>query len=117
MRLETVVDGRAGLVHGHGDRHALAGSQSVRLHHEWRALSPHIGLGFRRIVEALIGAGRDIVFGAEILGEALRALKLCGSGRGTEDGNAFGAQRVGQACDQRRFRPDDDEGDRLFAAE
>src|SRR5690606_10461993 len=48
---------------------------------------------------------------AQILGEALRSFEPRRGGRGTEDRDADRAQPVGEACDERRFRADDDEVD------
>ena len=115
--LEAVVDGGQRLVQRHGDGDALAGRQPVRLDDDRGALLADIGLGLRRVVEALVGAGRDVIFGAEILGETFRTLQLGGGRRWPEGGDACGAQPVGETGDQRRLRADDDEIDGVFGAE
>lgn len=115
--LETVVDRRQRLVQRHRNRHALAGGKTIGLDDDRRALGADIGFGLRSIVETLVGACRNVVAGADILGEAFGALELgCSSGR-TENHKAIGAQPVGEAGNQRRLRADNDEIDRLVLAE
>ena len=114
--VEAVVDGGERLVERHGDGHALAGGKPVRLDDDRGALGLDIGPGGGGVGEASIGAGRDVVLGAQVLGEALGALEP-GGGRGAEDGDAVGAQHVGKAGDQRRLGADDDEGHAVLLAE
>ncbi|MNI33698.1 hypothetical protein D3C73_876580 [compost metagenome] len=95
--------------HCHGD--TLAGGKSVCLDHDRRALLGHIGLGFFTIGEAAVGSGRDIVAGADILGETLGAFELGCRGRWSKDDDVLGTQHVGDTGHQRSFRTDHDEVD------
>src|SRR6185437_5993864 len=64
-----------------------------------------------------IARGRDVVSGAEILGEAFRAFERSRRGGGAERGDAGGFELVDESRDQRRLRPDDDEIDVFFLGE
>src|SRR5262249_55050989 len=86
--LEAIVDGGERLVNGHGNGHALAGGKAIGLDDDRGALLADISLRLRRVVEALVGAGRNVVAGADVLGEALRALELGCCCRRAEDGKA-----------------------------
>ncbi len=68
---EAVIDGCKRFLDCHGDSNALAGSEPIGLDDDRRTLRADIGFRFRRVVEALISAGRDIVAGADIFGEPL----------------------------------------------
>jgi hypothetical protein len=54
---------------------------------------------------------------AQVLGEALRAFELRGRRRRAEGRDPFGAERVGEAFDQRLLGPDHDQPDGGVAAE
>ncbi len=113
---EHHVDGRFGLGDGLRHHHALAGGEAVGLDHDRRAARARIGLGRIGGVEALIGGGRDAVFPAQILGEALGAFEPCrGPGR-SERLDAGGFQVVDDAGAERRLRPDHHKVDAMFAA-
>ena len=53
------------------DHDTLAQRKPVGLDDDRRTLRAHIGLGGRGIGEPLVGGGRDAVFPAQVLGEAL----------------------------------------------
>ena len=114
---KAVVDGGHCVVECHGHGYALAGGKPVRLDDDRCALLALIGLGRGGIGEPLVGAGRNIVAGAKVLGEPLGALQLRGRRRGSEDGKAGVAQTVRKTRHQRRLRADDDEPDVLTTAE
>ena len=80
------------------DRHALAGGQAVGLDDDRRAAPADEGLGLGGIAEAAVGGGRDAVFGAEILGEALGAFERGG-------GRASGRRRAMPAASSRSTSP------------
>lgn len=69
------------------------------------------------VTEAAIGRGRDAGLGAEILRETLRPFEAGGGPARAEDGDPGGGERIGDAGDERLFRPDDDEADAVIAAE
>ena len=97
--------------------HALAGRQSVGLDHDRRALRPHIGLGGRRRDEALIGAGRNPEFAAQVLGEALRAFEPGRRLARAEGLDAGCRQIIDDTGAERRLRTHHHEVDRLRPAE
>ena len=80
---------------GHDD--ALAGGEAVGLDDDRRALRLDVGRGLVGVGEALIGAGRNVVALAQLLGEALRALELRGLLRRAEGLDAGLGKAVGQA--------------------
>jgi len=61
--------------------------------------------------EALIGSGRYVFPGTQILDEALGPFELGGGLAGPEGCDPGGAQNVGNAFDQRLFGPDDHKAD------
>ena len=101
-RAEAAAEHHVDRGFGFGDRlrdhHALAEREPVGLDDDRRALRAHVGLGGRGGGEALIGGGRDAVFPAQVLGEALRAFE---PRRGL--GRAEGAKARG-LDDRRRCR-------------
>ncbi len=113
---KAVIDGRQCLLDRHGHRHALAGGKPIGLDDDRRALLADIG--FRRFGsrETLVRAGRDIVAGADILGETLGAFQLGRRLGGAKNGKTRRAQIIRKPGHQRRFRADDDEIDHLVAA-
>ena len=74
MAVDRVLDRGDGLILGHGDRHALAERQTVRLDHDRRALLLDIGDGVRRVFKHGIARGRDAVLFHQFLGKGLGAL-------------------------------------------
>ena len=60
-----------GLVPRRGDGDALAGREPIRLDHDRQRLRLDVGLGGVGVGETAIRGGRNAVFRAEILGEAL----------------------------------------------
>ena len=99
----------------HGD--ALAGGEAVGLDDHRRPLGADIVAGGAGAGEAAIGGRGDAGLGAEVLGEALRALEACRCAARPERRDAGGGEVVDQPRDQRRLRPDDDEVDVPRAAE
>ena len=87
---------------GHDD--ALAGGKAIGFHDDRRALCLDVGGGLVGVGEALIGAGRDVVALAQLLGEALRALELSRLLRGAEHLYAGLGKAVRQAHRQRHLR-------------
>jgi hypothetical protein len=115
--LEHHVDRGFRLRDRFGDHHALAGGKPVGLYHDWGAVLAHVNLRRLRRDEAFVGRRWDAVRAAEILGEALRALKpRCPLGRAKRlDAGSF--EIVDNAGAERRLRPDCDEADILVLAE
>ena len=60
-----------------------------------------------------IGGGGDVRAGAQILCETLAPFQLRGGGRGSEGGDAGGAQGIGDPGDERGLGTDDDQVDGL----
>ena len=92
-----------------GDDDALARGETVVLDDVRRAERVQAGCGLlqgRR--DARLG-GRDARGGHDLLGERLGTLELSCRGRRSEDGDAGGAHRVGDAGHERGLGPDDDE--------
>jgi hypothetical protein len=79
------------------DMDALPCSETVLLDDRW---------GSRLRQDA---GGRHPGLPHQLLCEPLRAFDAGGVLPGPEDGDAFAAQRVGESCDERRLRADDDE--------
>ncbi len=102
---------------GFGDDHALAGGQAIGLDHHRQG--EIVERGDRAILagDTDVAGGRDVGALAQILGEALGAFQLRRLLVGTEHGDAHGAEVIGQAVDQRRFRPDHHQRDRMAGAE
>jgi hypothetical protein len=92
-----------------GDRHALARRQAVGLDHDRRAMGLDMGKCGVEIAEAGTGCRRDGVAGADILGEALRALQPGGGPARPEGLDAGLRQVVDEAGNQRRLGADHDE--------
>ena len=115
---EQRVERGLGLGAGEGDDDALARRQPVGLDdHGQREGAGERDVRVGAVRYADIARGRNPCARAQILGEALRPFEL-GSGPGrTEDGDGSGAQRVGEAVDERRLGADHDEADALFADE
>ena len=101
----------------HGDDHALASSKPVGLDDDRRALLADIGFCLGRIVEAAIGTRWNIEAGAQILGEAFGAFKLCRSLGGTEYADTLGAHFIRKAGYQWRFWPNHHEIDLFILGE
>ena len=76
-----------------------------------------IRLGAGGVREAAIGRGRNAELGAQILGESLRAFELRRRLLRPEALDSRRREIIYQTGDQRRFRPDDDEIDRVVRAE
>src|SRR5438046_7829617 len=114
---EDVIDRRLCVIHSHGDGDALSGGKPVGLDDDGSALCPHIGNRSRSLCEPAIGAGRNMELGAEILGETFRAFEPGGSLGGTEYLETCCLKIIRNARNQRRFRPHDDEADRMHATE
>ena len=82
-----------------------------------RTLRPDIGFCGVRIAEAFITRGRNVVGLAEVLGEPFGALQLSRGPAWPERLDAGSGEIVDDAGDQRRFRTDHDEIDRVGPAE
>ena len=115
--VEHVADRCLGLVAGFGNDHAFAGGQAIGLDHHRN------GKAVERL-QRILGAGRadiaggwNIGAGAQVLGKALRAFQLRRRLVRAEDENLGDPQAFGEPVDQRRFRPDHDQVDVMFAAE
>ena len=106
---ENHVDGGFGFRNRGGDDDALAGGKAIRLDDDGRAAAADIGPGRIGRSETLVVGGRNREFAAQVLGEALRALKLGGSFRRTESRNPAGLKIVDETGDEGHFRPDDHE--------
>ncbi len=114
---EARVDRRLGLGPRRGDRHALAGGETVGLDDDRQLFPSYVRLGARSIREATIGRGWNIELGAQILGEALRALELCCRLLRPEALDPRRREIIYQSGHQRRFWSDDDEIDGVVLAE
>ena len=75
-----------------GDHHALAGRQAVGLDHDRQRLAGDDRPAPRGVREAAVGGGGDAELGAEVLGEALRALEPGGRLGRSEDLDAAAAR-------------------------
>ncbi len=115
--LEHVTDRRFGLGFGHRHDHALARGQPVGLDHDRRALLPEVGQRGFDLAERLVVGGRNRVACQEVLGECLGALELRGALGRAEDGQPRCLERVDDAGDERRFRPDDRQIDGVVTRE
>ena len=98
-----------GFAPGHGDRHAFAGRQPVRLDHHGNGEAIERRQPVGGALDANIIRRRNSVRPAQILGEALGAFELRRGRARAEHGDPGGAQRVGDPGDQRRFGPDHDQ--------
>ncbi len=114
---EAGVDRRLGLGARRGDGDALAGGETVGLDDDRQLLPGEVRLGGRGVLEASIGRGRNAELGAQILGEALRALELRRRLLRPEALDSRRREIIYQAGDERRLRPDDDEIDGVIRAE
>ncbi len=101
----------------HRDDHALAGGETIRLDHDRRAFFSDIRQRVGGIGEAAVGAGRNIEFGAERLGESLGALKPRRLFTRTERLDAGGGEVIDDSGRERGFRADHDEIHRVASAE
>src|SRR6185312_5244277 len=104
-RQHRLVDGGERLLDGRSDGDAFAGGESVRLDDD-RCAAPADEL-LRRLglAKAPVGGGGDAVFGAEILGEAFRALERGGGRAGAEGGESRRFESVDEAGDKGRLGP------------
>ena len=93
----------------HGD--SLPSREPVRLDHDGRAPQAHVIRGGVETVEGLVAGGGNAMSFEKRLRECLRALETRGGRARTETGEAFARERIGDACDERRFRADDGEPD------
>ena len=111
------VDGGFGLGLAGGHRDPLAGGQAVGLDHDRDAGLADEAPGGPGVHEAAVLGGRHAVLGAEVLHETLGAFEHGRRGARAEGLDAFVAQAVDQAGDQRRFGPDHDEVDGVALGE
>ena len=111
------VDRRQRLVLGAGDHDALARRQPVGLHHDRRAAAADECPGRVGILEPLPQRGRNAGGVGDFLGEGLAALQLSRRSRRTAAGDAGRLHRIGNAGDQRRFRPGHHQIDRVVLRE
>ncbi len=103
--------------HGHGHHHALAGGEPIGLDHDRRALRADIGQRLGGVIEAAVGAGRNVEFAAEVLCETLGALELGGLLARAERLDAGAREIIDDPGRQRRLRADHDEIHRVTLAE
>ena len=115
--LQPVGRVRDGGVAIFGDEHALAGGEAVGLHDVGGAERVERLLDLEQGRSAHRATGRNAGLIHDPLGERLRALELRGRLAGAEHRDAARAQRVGDAGDERRLRPDHDELDVLLDGE
>ena len=108
--------GRFRLGQRHRDHDALARGKPIRLDHDRRAMLAHIGKRIGCVVETAISAGRNVEFGAERLGEALRSLEPRRLLAGPERLDAGAREIIDNAGGERRFRSDHDQIDLLALA-
>ena len=108
---------RARFVAGLRDDHALARGQTVGLDHHRQSEPLQRRQRLPLIGAPRIGGGGDVRAVAQRLGKCFRSLQLRGGARGAEHSDALAAQAVGKSIDQRCFRPNHDQIDRLASAE
>src|SRR5438128_2742294 len=104
---ERGVDRLVRLRNGRGDDDALAGREPIGLDHHWGAAFDDIGFRCGGIGEPAVGGGWDALAGTEILHEGFRAFESGGGGGRAESGDPLAFERVDEAGDERRLRPDD----------
>ena len=97
----------------HGDGDALARGEAIGLDHYGDGESVERGEGGALGVNADVGSGRDIVLGAQILGETLRPFEHRRGGGRAEGRDPGAAQRIGNPGDKRCLGADNDQVDRL----
>ena len=100
-----------------GDGDAFSRREPIFLDHDRKPLALEIGLGVFRVVEPLIGSGRNSVSRTQIFGETLGALKPRSGPARPEHFDALCLQIVGDAGDQRHLRPNHDKVDAVRLAE
>ena len=115
--LEALRDGGVRLGQRGADDGALAGRQSVGLHHARRAELAAEPPRRHRIIERPESRGGNPVAGHEVLGEGLGALDRRGTGAGAEDRQPALAQAIGQTRHQRHLGSDDDQVDVVASGE
>jgi len=114
---EHGVDSGVRLLGCRRDDHALAGGQSVGLHHDGRAVLVDVDVCRGSVGEGAEGRGGNAVARHELLGKILGAFELGGGLRGAEYLQSGGAEGIDHACRQRRFGAYHGEGDVLVAAD
>src|SRR5262249_57341158 len=116
LAAENQVDGSFGFGDTFGHHDALAGRKAVGLDDDRRATVARISLGLAGRVKALIGGARYTGRAAQILGEALGTLKLCGGAARPESLDARGLKIIHDTGAKWRFRSNDDKIDAIFPA-
>ena len=106
---EHVLERRARLCLVGGDHDALARREPVGLDHGRVAV--HRGEALVHGRDDAMRRGGDARRGHDLLRERLRALQPRGGGERPEVAHARGPERIAEAGDERRLRPDDDEVD------
>jgi hypothetical protein len=109
--VEHAVDGLVGIRFGLGDDHAFARRRAVGLDHDRKAKRRGEGLRRIGILETAVLARGNAEIRAQVLHEALGAFQDRACGAGAKRLDPGGLEAVGQAGDQRHFRPDHDETD------
>ena len=100
-----VVNGSHGFFFGHGNHHALAGRQPVRLHHNGRTLFFHKSLSRGNISAHLKGCRGDVIFLHQVFGKGFGSFQFRRRLVRPEDGQAAGTEHIGDTGYQRCFRP------------
>ena len=104
--VNRVLDGCDRVLFGHGNRHAFAERQAVRLDDDRRTLLLDIGNGIRRVFKHGIACGRDAVLFHQFLGKGLGAFDDCRVFTRAKGTDTRFFQRVDHAERQRVVRRD-----------
>ena len=111
---EHRVDGGERLRYRLRDDHALARREAVRLDHDRRSMLANVGARLGGVGELGVACGGDAVACEERLGKCFRAFHPGGGSTRAEDAKPLVREPIGDARDQRRFRPDYGQVDRVL---
>jgi hypothetical protein len=112
-----IADGGFSFGDGRGHHHALAGGETIRLHHNRRAFLADIGARGSGIREARPGGSWRASGIRHFLGEGFAAFQSRGGRRWPEAFQPGGSAGISQTKRQRRFRPHHDQINGMVLAE